>query len=87
LLKIFALSLNIVIERSHLLKELCDDEGVIVSRRLDMFISKLHKMLEGDPGIRLVNVQLKMIQVRRCLIGSGLVAGSLYYKSVALLSG
>jgi len=59
LLKIFALSPNAVIERSRLLKEVWEDEGVIVTRSLDMFISKLRKKLEGDPGIRLVNVHGK----------------------------
>ena len=59
LLKIFALSPNIVVERSRLLKEVWEDEGVIVTRSLDMFISKLRKKLEGDPAIKLVNVHGK----------------------------
>jgi LPXTG-motif cell wall-anchored protein len=59
LLKIFALSPNMVIERNRLLKEVWEDEGVIVTRSLDMFISKLRKKLEGDPGIKLVNVHGK----------------------------
>lgn len=59
LLKIFALAPNTVFERSSLMKEVWEDEGVIVTRSLDMFISKLRKKLEGDPCIRLVNVHGK----------------------------
>jgi len=43
LLRIFALSPNEIIERSRLQKEIWEDEGVIVGRSLDMFISKLRK--------------------------------------------
>jgi hypothetical protein len=53
-LRIFALSPNEVIERSRLQKEIWEDEGVIVGRSLDMFISKLRKKLELDPGIKIV---------------------------------
>jgi DNA-binding response OmpR family regulator len=42
-LRIFALSPNEAIERSRLQKEIWEDEGVIVGRSLDMFISKLRK--------------------------------------------
>jgi hypothetical protein len=45
-LRIFALSPNEAIERSRLQKEIWEDEGVIVGRSLDMFISKLRKKLE-----------------------------------------
>jgi len=43
LLLIFALSPNQTIARSRLQKEIWEDEGVIVGRSLDMFISKLRK--------------------------------------------
>ncbi|SDE34334.1 Transcriptional regulatory protein, C terminal [Mucilaginibacter pineti] len=59
LLLIFAQSPNIIIERSRLQKEIWEDEGVIVGRSLDMFISKLRKKLESDPTIRLVNIHGK----------------------------
>ncbi len=48
LLLIFALSPNESIERSRLQKEIWEDEGIIVGRSLDMFISKLRKKLELD---------------------------------------
>jgi hypothetical protein len=58
-LLIFALSPNETIERSRLQKEIWEDEGVIVGRSLDMFISKLRKKLEVDPNIKIVVVRGK----------------------------
>ena len=59
LLLIFALSPNETIERSRLQKELWEDEGVIVGRSLDMFISKLRKKLELDPNSNIVVIRNK----------------------------
>ncbi|WP_316803701.1 winged helix-turn-helix domain-containing protein [Pedobacter nototheniae] len=59
LLLIFALSPNETIERSRLQKEIWEDEGVIVGRSLDMFISKLRKKLELDPNTKIVVVRGK----------------------------
>lgn len=59
LLLIFALSPNETIERSRLQKELWEDEGVIVGRSLDMFISKLRKKLELDPKSNIVVIRNK----------------------------
>ena len=58
-LRIFVLSPNETIERSRLQKEIWEDEGVIVGRSLDMFISKLRKKLELDPNIRIVVIRGK----------------------------
>jgi len=59
LLLIFALSPNEVIARRRLQKEIWEDEGVIVGRSLDMFISKLRKKLEFDPNINIVVIRGK----------------------------
>lgn len=59
LLLIFASSPNETIERSRLQKEIWEDEGVIVGRSLDMFISKLRKKLELDPNINIIVVRGK----------------------------
>ena len=59
LLLIFASSPNETIERSRLQKEIWEDEGVIVGRSLDMFISKLRKKLELDSNINIVVVRGK----------------------------
>ena len=58
-LLIFASSPNEIIERSRLQKEIWEDEGVIVGRSLDMFISKLRKKLELDPNIKIVVIRGK----------------------------
>jgi DNA-binding winged helix-turn-helix (wHTH) protein len=59
LLLIFAKSPNMVIERKRLQKEIWEDEGVIVGRSLDMFISKLRKKLESDLSIQIINIHGK----------------------------
>lgn len=59
LLQIFALSPNQIIERSRLQKEIWEDDGVIVGRSLDMFISKLRKKLELEPNINIVVIRSK----------------------------
>jgi len=58
-LLVFALSPNEIVERSRLQKEIWEDEGVIVGRSLDMFISKLRKKLELDPSIKIAVVRGK----------------------------
>ncbi|HLY71145.1 MAG TPA: winged helix-turn-helix domain-containing protein, partial [Puia sp.] len=58
-LRVFALSPNETIERNRLQKEIWEDEGVIVGRSLDMFISKLRKKLEIDPDIKIVVIRGK----------------------------
>jgi len=59
LLQIFATSLNELVDRKRLQKEVWEDEGVIVGRSLDMYISKLRKKLELDPAVHLINVHGK----------------------------
>jgi hypothetical protein len=59
ILSIFARAQNQIIDRKRLQKEIWEDEGVIVGRSLDMFISRLRKKLEGDPDIKLVNIHSK----------------------------
>ncbi|WP_238387299.1 winged helix-turn-helix domain-containing protein [Sphingobacterium olei] len=58
-LLIFASSPNKIIERSRLQKEIWEDDGIIVGRSLDMFISKLRKKLELDPNIKIVVIRGK----------------------------
>lgn len=58
-LDILAGSLNTIIERDTLQKEVWENEGVIVTRSLDMFISKLRKKLSNDPSVKIVNVHGK----------------------------
>ncbi|MFM2229225.1 MAG: hypothetical protein RL607_483 [Bacteroidota bacterium] len=57
LLLIFVAAPNQVIARDRLQKEIWEDEGIIVGRSLDMFISKLRKKLELDPNTNLLVVR------------------------------
>ncbi len=60
LLSIFADHINAVVERDRLVKEVWEDEGLFVmSRNLDVFVSKLRKKLVSDPAIKIVNVHGK----------------------------
>jgi DNA-binding response OmpR family regulator len=56
-LRIFALSPNVAVERSRIQKEIWEDEGVIVGRSLDVFISKLRKKLELDERVKIVVIR------------------------------
>lgn len=55
LLYLFSRMPNTVISRADLMKAVWEDEGVLVGRSLDMFVSKLRKKLQNDPAVRLVN--------------------------------
>jgi DNA-binding winged helix-turn-helix (wHTH) protein len=59
ILLIFAQLPNVVVERSRLQKEIWEDEGVIVGRSLDVFISKLRKKLGIDSTLQLINIHGK----------------------------
>ena len=50
---------NETIERQAIQKEVWEDDGVIVGRSLDVFISKLRKKLSQDPNIEIKNVHGK----------------------------
>ena len=59
LLYIFACTPNETVDRNRLQKEIWEDEGIIVGRSLDVFISKLRKKLEGDSNVKIVNIHGK----------------------------
>ncbi|HOZ75789.1 MAG TPA: winged helix-turn-helix domain-containing protein [Flavobacterium sp.] len=59
LLDIFAQNPNQIIDRARLQKEIWEDDGIIVGRSLDVFISKLRKKLESDTQVQLVNIHGK----------------------------
>jgi DNA-binding winged helix-turn-helix (wHTH) protein len=56
LLAIFAANPNQVVKREELTKRVWEDNGVIVGRSLDTYISKLRKKLQEDDSIKLTNV-------------------------------
>jgi len=56
LLRLFACSPNQVLERDFILQEVWADEGVLVGRSVDMFVSRLRKKLVIDPSVGIVAV-------------------------------
>lgn len=50
-------SANETIGRETILKEVWGDEGDYIGRTLDVFISKLRKKLEADPGVKILNTR------------------------------
>lgn len=56
-LKIFAENINGIVEREKLMKEIWEDEGIVVmSRNVDVLVSKLRKKLSDDNSIKFINV-------------------------------
>jgi DNA-binding response OmpR family regulator len=56
-LKIFSENINQIVEREKLMKEIWEDEGIVViSRNVDVLVSKLRKKLIDDNSIKLINV-------------------------------
>ena len=53
---IFVANPNQIIKRDELTKRVWEDNGVIVGRSLDTYISKLRKKLKDDDTIKLINV-------------------------------
>lgn len=56
LLTIFVANANQVVKRDELTKRVWEDNGVIVGRSLDTYISKLRTKLKDDDSIKLTNV-------------------------------
>jgi len=56
-LEIFIQHINQVVEREKLMKEIWEDKGlVVISRNVDVLVSKLRKKLTADQSIKIVNV-------------------------------
>lgn len=56
LLKLFCQNLNQVIPRDVIQKAIWEDEGYFVGRSMDVFISRLRKLLKDDPDVSITNV-------------------------------
>ena len=56
-LKIFSENINQIVEREKLMKEIWEDKGIVViSRNVDVLVSKLRKKLIDDNSIKFINV-------------------------------
>lgn len=59
-LRLLALNQNQVVGRNLLMKEIWEDDGVfVITRNVDVLISKLRKRLSADPSVKIVNVHGK----------------------------
>jgi len=59
-LSILASNQNQVVGRDLLMKEIWEDDGVfVITRNVDVLISKLRKRLSADPSVKIVNVHGK----------------------------
>lgn len=56
LLHLFATHPNQLLERSFILENVWQDEGIMVGRSVDVFVSRLRKLLQDDPTVRIVAV-------------------------------
>ncbi len=56
LLSFFVQNQNQVLERDAILAAVWEDEGIIVGRSLDVFVSRLRKILQKDPSVKIANV-------------------------------
>jgi DNA-binding winged helix-turn-helix (wHTH) protein len=56
ILSLFVAHPNQIIKRDELTKRVWEDNGVIVGRSLDTYISKLRKKLKSDNSVKLTNV-------------------------------
>lgn len=56
LLKLFCLNQNKVIDRNVIQKAIWEDEGYFVGRSMDVFISRLRKILSIEPLVNITNI-------------------------------
>ena len=55
-MEILAAKPNQIVKREELIKRIWEDNGVVVGRSLDTYVSKLRKKLKDDASIKLTNV-------------------------------
>jgi Transcriptional regulatory protein, C terminal len=56
LLQLFCNHKNELLDRDFILKHVWEDEGVLVGHSVDVFVSRLRKLLKEDEGLKIVNV-------------------------------
>lgn len=56
LLRLFATNIGQLLERDYIIQQVWADEGVLVGRSVDVFVSRLRKKLAVDPGLGIVAV-------------------------------
>lgn len=56
LLRLFCQNINQLLERDLILKTVWEDEGIMVGRSVDVFVSRLRKLLRDDESVKIANV-------------------------------
>lgn len=56
LLHLFAQHPNQILERNSILEQVWADEGILVGRSVDMFVSRLRKLLRADESVQIVAI-------------------------------
>lgn len=56
LLRLFCQNINQLLERELILKTVWEDEGIMVGRSVDVFVSRLRKLLRDDETVKIANV-------------------------------
>lgn len=56
LLQLLGRNVNQLLERDLILKSVWEDEGIMVGRSVDVFVSRLRKILKDDETLKIVNV-------------------------------
>ncbi len=56
LLQLFCEYKNELLERDFILKTVWGDDGVLITRSVDVFVSRLRKLLKADETVKIVNV-------------------------------
>jgi DNA-binding winged helix-turn-helix (wHTH) protein len=72
LLQLFCNHKNELLDRDFILKHVWEDEGVLVGRSVDVFVSRLRKLLKEDDSLKIVNVHSRGYRFEEKICTSGL---------------
>ena len=59
LLSLLCLHVNDILERNHALKQIWEEDTYFNARSMDVYITKLRKLLKPDPNIEIINIHGK----------------------------
>jgi DNA-binding response OmpR family regulator len=59
LLRMFCINFNTLIERQNTLQKIWKDDSYFAARSMDVYITKLRKILKADPEVEILNVHGK----------------------------
>ena len=59
LLQLFCAHKNELLDRDYILKQVWEDEGVLVGRSVDVFVSRLRKIMKNDDSLKISNVHAR----------------------------